>query len=112
MWPLFCSEEDLQLARLMDRNKLSEADAKKRISAQMSLEEKCKNSDFVIENSGTLSDTEEQALKILEVLLESNQHWKIRGLILATAVVFFSGVAWLMDYKYNFFAQWFGTAIK
>ncbi|KAJ6632869.1 Dephospho-CoA kinase domain-containing protein [Pseudolycoriella hygida] len=98
-------EEDIQLTRLMDRNKLSEADAKKRISAQMPLELKCSQSHFVIENSGTLNDTEQQALQILEVLLESNHHWKIRGIILTTAAVFFSGVAWLLDYKYKIWSQ-------
>lgn len=99
------SEEDLQLARLMDRNKLSEADAKKRIAAQMSLEIKCNQSHFVIENSGSLIDTEQQALKILEVLIDSNHHWKIRGIILTTAAVFISGVAWLLDYKYKIWSQ-------
>ncbi|KAG4076425.1 hypothetical protein HA402_005868 [Bradysia odoriphaga] len=98
-------EEDLQLTRLMDRNKLSEADAKKRIAAQMPLELKCSQSHFVIENSGSLSDTEQQALKILEVLIDSNHHWKIRGIILATAAVFFSGIAWLLDYKYKIWSQ-------
>lgn len=90
----------------MDRNKLSEADAKKRIAAQMPLEEKCNQSHFVIENSGSLSDTKQQALKILEVLIDSNHHWKIRGIILATAAVFFSGIAWLLDYKYKIWSQW------
>lgn len=101
----FFSEEDLQLTRLMDRNKLSEADAKKRIASQMPLETKCNQSHFVIENSGSLIDTEQQALQILEVLLESNHHWKIRGIILATAAVFCSGVAWLLDYKYKIWSQ-------
>ena len=89
----------------MDRNGLSETDAKKRISSQMPLEEKCKQSHFVVDNSGNLSDTEQEVLKILEVLFDSNQHWKIRGIILATAAVFFSGVAWLLDYKYKIFSH-------
>lgn len=49
------SEEDIQLTRLMDRNHLSEADAKKRIKLQMPLEQKCGQSHFVIENSGTFT---------------------------------------------------------
>jgi dephospho-CoA kinase len=55
-----CSEEDLQLQRLMERNSMSEAKAKKRISAQMSLERKCEQAHFVVENSGTIQDTREQ----------------------------------------------------
>jgi len=55
-----CSEEDLQLQRLMERNAMSEAKAKKRISTQMSLERKCEQAHFVVENSGTIQDTREQ----------------------------------------------------
>ena len=89
----------------MDRNGLSEADAKKRIAAQMPLDTKCELSHFIIENSGSQIDTEQQTLKILEVLLESNHHWKIRGVILATATVFLSGFAWLLNYKYKIFSS-------
>lgn len=71
----------------------------------MPLEKKCEQSDFVVENSSSLSDTEEQVLKILEVLLDSNHHWRIRGYILATAAVFLSGVAWLLNLKYKFFSS-------
>jgi len=95
----------MQMTRLMDRNGLSEADAKKRIAAQMPLERKCEQSHFVIDNSGTERDTEEQTLKILQVLQDSNQHWKIRGYILATATVFFSGLAWFLNYKYKIFSN-------
>lgn len=94
------SEEDIQLTRLMDRNKLSEADAKKRIASQMPLERKCDQSNFVIENSGSFQDAEEQFYKILSMLQESNQHWKIRGIILATATLLFSGIAWFWN-KYK-----------
>lgn len=89
----------------MDRNGLSEADAKKRIAAQMPIEKKCELSHFVIDNSSNITDVEEQTLKILEVLLESNHHWRIRGFILATAAVFFSGMAWFYNQKYKIFSE-------
>lgn len=89
----------------MDRSGLSEADAKKRIAAQMPLEKKCEMSHFIVENSSSGVDTEKQALKILETLLESNHHWRIRGIILATAAVLFSGMAWLLNYKYKIFSE-------
>lgn len=85
----------------MDRSKLSEADAKKRIQSQMPLEQKCEQSHFVIENSGSFSDAEDQFRKILSILQESNQHWKIRGVIIAAAAVLFSGIAWLINHKYK-----------
>lgn len=101
--PIFTfSEEDIQLTRLMDRSKLSETDAKKRISSQMPLDRKCEQSHFVVENSGSVQDAEEQFYKILAVLQESNQHWKIRGIILATTALLFSGITWLLNYKYKF----------
>ena len=55
-----CSEEDQELQRLMERNSMSEAKAKKRISAQMCLERKCEQAHFVVENSGTIQDTGQQ----------------------------------------------------
>lgn len=73
-------EEDLQLQRLMDRNSMSEAKAKKRIGAQMSLERKCEQAHFVVENSGTISDTREQVLRILTVLRSYKAHWKLRAI--------------------------------
>uniref|UniRef100_A0A336KM79 Dephospho-CoA kinase domain-containing protein n=1 Tax=Culicoides sonorensis TaxID=179676 RepID=A0A336KM79_CULSO len=96
-------EEDIQLTRLMDRNKLSEADAKKRISSQMPLDKKCEQSHFVIENSGSVQDAEEQFYKILTILQDSNQHWKIRGILLATTALLFSGIAWFLNHKYKIF---------
>uniref|UniRef100_A0A182MGR7 Dephospho-CoA kinase n=1 Tax=Anopheles culicifacies TaxID=139723 RepID=A0A182MGR7_9DIPT len=99
------NEEDIQVTRLMDRSQYTEAEAKKRIKAQMPLELKCEQSHFVIENSGTLRDTEEQTLKILAILQDSNQHWKIRGVLFATAALLVSSIAWLLNYKYKWFSS-------
>lgn len=49
--------EDQQLARLMARDGLSREDARKRIDAQMPIEEKVRYADQRIETSGTLEDT-------------------------------------------------------
>lgn len=59
-----------QLERLMKRNNYTEEQAKKRIAAQLSLEEKKKLADQVIDNSGELSATYEQ----LDDLLEEIRH--------------------------------------
>jgi dephospho-CoA kinase len=50
----------VQLERLMARNSLTAEEAAKRISLQMDIEEKRRLADFVIDNSGTLEDTERQ----------------------------------------------------
>lgn len=52
--------EMLQLQRLMARDKLSEQAARTRIGAQMPVTEKVARADFVIDNSGTMAETEAQ----------------------------------------------------
>lgn len=99
------TEEDIQIARLMDRNNLTLSEAKKRIQAQMPIEEKCKMSNFVIENSGSPADMEQQAVKIINMLLDSNHHWKLRSIIMASAVSLLAGLAWLLNRKYKFIAN-------
>jgi dephospho-CoA kinase len=50
-------DPDLQLARLLQRDKLSEAEARQRIAAQWPQADKVQRADFVIDNSGTLAQT-------------------------------------------------------
>ncbi|MFF3101504.1 dephospho-CoA kinase [Viridibacillus arvi] len=57
--------EETQLKRLMERNNLSEKDAKARISSQLPLSEKEKGADAVIYNNKSLESTREQLQKIL-----------------------------------------------
>lgn len=98
------AEEDIQISRLIDRNSLTLTEAKKRIKAQMPLEEKSRRSHFVIENSGSQQDMEEQALSIISILMDSNHHWKLRGILLASAFSLLAGVTWLLNRKYKFLA--------
>lgn len=87
------------MARLIDRNQLSEANAKKRIQSQMPLSKKCALSHFVIDNSGAIRHTEEEAQKIVNLMVESNQHWKIRGVLLGAVAVMLSGIGWFISYR-------------
>jgi len=48
---------DQQLARLMARDGLDEQAARQRIAAQLPLDDKVRRADFVIDTSGTLTDT-------------------------------------------------------
>ncbi|MCM3759680.1 dephospho-CoA kinase [Alkalihalobacillus oceani] len=59
-------DQQTQLSRLMARDQAGEADARKRIASQMSLEEKRKRADAVIDNSGTKGETEAQLKEILQ----------------------------------------------
>lgn len=99
------TETDIQISRLMDRNNMSLTEAKKRIQAQMPLEKKCAMSHFVIENSGSPKDMEEQAVQIVNMMLESNHHWRLRGIIMASAFSILAGIAWILDRKYKFISN-------
>lgn len=57
--------ETIQLERLMARDGLSQAEAKKRIASQMPIEEKRRLADVLINNAGTVAETEEQLEKWL-----------------------------------------------
>lgn len=52
--------EELQLQRLMSRNHLDEQEAAQRMQSQLSIEKKKELADFVIDNSGTIEETEKQ----------------------------------------------------
>ncbi len=56
--------EKIQIQRLINRECISEEQAKKIILTQMSIEEKVKYADFLIDNSKSLDDTEKQVKKI------------------------------------------------
>jgi dephospho-CoA kinase len=62
---------DLQLARLMTRNGLTGTEAESRIAAQMPLAEKVARADHVIDNSGSLEATLQQAAAVLQQIKAS-----------------------------------------
>ena len=62
---LVACDVNIQRQRLQQRDGLDAAAAQKHIDAQMSLEEKRKLSDYVIENDGSLADLENQVRTVL-----------------------------------------------
>jgi dephospho-CoA kinase len=56
----------LQQQRLIQRDNSHHEEAKNRISLQICIEEKCKRADYVIDNSGTLSQLERECERIYE----------------------------------------------
>ena len=60
--------EETQLSRLMARNALSQEEAEKRIAAQLSLREKRKKAEVVIENNGSLEEARQQLRDALQKL--------------------------------------------
>ena len=63
---LVACDVDTQRRRLEQRDRLNAASAQKHIDAQMSLEEKRRLADYVIENNGTFADLERQVREVLE----------------------------------------------
>jgi len=63
---------DMQIARLMKRNQLTEPEAVARIEAQMSVDVKMKMADFVIDTSGTVEQSQFQTIKLIDVLRTIN----------------------------------------
>ena len=62
---LVACDVEIQRRRLEQRDQLDAAAAQKHIDAQMSLEEKRRLADYVIENNGTLEDLEQQVREVL-----------------------------------------------
>jgi dephospho-CoA kinase len=63
-------DKETQITRLMERDNLTEEDALKRIESQMSLDEKCLKSDYVIDNSKDFDYTYKQFKEIYQKLRE------------------------------------------
>jgi dephospho-CoA kinase len=91
-------EEDLQLQRLMEQRHLTERDSKLMIGAQMNMDEKAAMAQFVIENSGSLQDTQEQVARIHTNLSKSFFHWRVR-LYLGVAVGGLVGLVYFLTKK-------------
>ncbi len=60
--------EKIQIARQMHRDGCDRDEALRRIRAQMPLEEKTHRADFVIDNSGTLEETEVQVGEVFDAI--------------------------------------------
>jgi dephospho-CoA kinase len=65
---VFCPP-DLQLARLVARDRLTPEEAKQRISRQMPLADKVKYADYLIDTSGKFGDTQRQVKQVYTRLL-------------------------------------------
>jgi dephospho-CoA kinase len=57
---------ETQKKRLLERDHLTELEAQRHLDAQMSLEDKRKLADYVIENDGTLEELEQQVRAVLQ----------------------------------------------
>jgi len=72
-----CASEQTQLRRL-ERKGISRKEARRRIESQLSLEEKIKSADFVVNNDGLLEETKRQVEDIYSLLRKENKRGKRR----------------------------------
>ena len=61
---------ELQIKRLMARDGISRQEAMKRIDTQLPLEEKVSSAHYIINNTGSVEETEEQVIRFYQVIRE------------------------------------------
>jgi dephospho-CoA kinase len=61
---------ELQIQRLVARDGISRQDAMKRIDTQLPLEEKVSAAHYIINNTGSVEETEEQVIRFFQVIRE------------------------------------------
>jgi dephospho-CoA kinase len=65
---LVTCKKDIQIKRIIARDNCTEKEAISRINSQMSQEDKAKFADYIIDNSGSFENLEQQVLEIISVL--------------------------------------------
>lgn len=64
------ADDGTRLRRLTARDGISEDEARRRVAAQVPLEDKVKRADWVIDNSGTAAETQAQVKRLWQTLTE------------------------------------------
>jgi dephospho-CoA kinase len=65
---VYCGQ-DVQIKRLMERDRISQKEARQKLKSQMNPEKKLKYADYIIDTSGTLQDTVEQTERVYRNLM-------------------------------------------
>ena len=69
---VYCRPE-IQIQRLMDRDRIERAEASKKIQSQMPAEGKRKYADYVVDTSGTIEETVSQSERVYQELLKDSE---------------------------------------
>ena len=59
---------EMQLQRVMERNKMSKEDAERRLNAQLPIDQKVKKATYVIRTDGTFEETDAQVAELVKKL--------------------------------------------
>lgn len=89
---VYCTESQ-QVQRIVDRDGMTETEARQRVRSQMSLDEKKHLANFVIDNTGDTQETEQNALSLLKKLEPSPaKEWFFRSMVLICSIALCSTV--------------------
>ncbi|KAL4244795.1 P-loop containing nucleoside triphosphate hydrolase [Abortiporus biennis] len=84
---VYCSPE-IQLHRLMNRDRSSRTDASSRLNSQKPIAEKLDYADLVIDNSGSIQDLQDQMQSVITKLYnEAGWTWRVSWLFPPWAVI-------------------------
>ncbi len=76
-------DRDTQIKRLIERDKIDKETAEKIINTQMPIDEKLKYADFVVDNSGSLEETEKEVKRVIDLISKINygiKHQKLHSI--------------------------------
>jgi len=65
---LVYTPKEIQIQRLMKRDNICEKEAQQRINLQINIEKKRENANYVIDNSGTLAQLEQECLRVSKLI--------------------------------------------
>ena len=63
-------DPETQVRRIVDRNRVSEAEARQRVASQLPIETKTERADYVVGTDGSVSDTDRQVSEVFSALNE------------------------------------------
>ncbi|KNC86804.1 dephospho-CoA kinase [Sphaeroforma arctica JP610] len=89
---VYCNA-DQELERLMRRDKLGREDAEKRIGSQMPLEDKARESDYIIDNTGDLETLKERVEELVATVTPTFIEAHGVKILVTTLVIFVSFVS-------------------
>lgn len=67
------AQEESQIERMLQRNEYTRKEAKSRLKSQMPGSDKEKHGDYVIDNSGSLLETEKQVMRVWNKIIDSDE---------------------------------------
>ncbi len=79
--------EDVQLHRLIQRDEVSKDDAVLKMQSQMPLDAKRALADYVIDNTNTREQTQEQVEKLVQILKQRKTYFTRTNLCIVVAVI-------------------------